>query len=80
MVGKTLIFFREGGFGVLLRRKFLGNDFFNPTLIKNALTRSIFKLEKCFYFLNGSEFCQELISTIIRVLVRHLCAKSSIKL
>ena len=28
---------------------------------------------------NGSEFCQKLIGTIIRVLVRHLPAKSGIK-
>ena len=41
---------------------------------KNALTRSIFEQEKCFFFLNGSEFRQKLIGTIIRVLVRHLCA------
>ena len=39
--------------------------------IKNALTRSIFELEKCSFFLNGSEFRQKLIGTIIRVLVRH---------
>ena len=36
---------------------------------KNALTQSIFELEKCF-FLNGSEFRQKLIGTIIRVQVR----------
>jgi len=42
--------------------------------IKNALTRSIFELEKCSFFLNGSEFRQKLIGTIIRVLVRHLRA------
>ena len=39
--------------------------------IKNALTWSIFELEKCSFFLNGSEFRQKLIGTIIRVLVRH---------
>ena len=32
---------------------------------KNALTRSIFELEKCSFFLNGSEFRQKLIGTII---------------
>ena len=42
--------------------------------IKNDLTRSIFELEKCSFFLNGSEFRQKLIGTIIRVLVRHLRA------
>ena len=31
---------------------------------KNALTRSIFELEKCSFFLNGSEFRQKLIGTI----------------
>ena len=41
---------------------------------KNALTRSVFELEKCSFFLNGSEFRQKLIGTIISVLVRHLCA------
>jgi len=41
---------------------------------KNALTRSIFELEKCSFFLNGSEFRQKLIGTIISVLVRHLRA------
>ena len=46
--------------------------------IKNALTQWIFQLEKC-VFLNGSEFCQKLIVTIIRVLVRDLCEYSSIK-
>ena len=35
--------------------------------MKNAQTRSIFKLEKCSFFLNGSEFCHILISTIISV-------------
>ena len=32
-----------------------------------------------FFFLNGSEFRQKLIGTIIRVLVRHLHAQSGIK-
>ena len=32
---------------------------------KNALIRSVFELEKCSYFLNGSEFRQKLIGTII---------------
>ena len=47
--------------------------------MKIALTRSIFELE-FFFFLNGSEFHQKLISTIIRMLVWHLRAYSSIKL
>ena len=47
--------------------------------IQNALTRSVFELEKCSFFLNGSEFRQKLIGTIIRVLVRHLRSKSGIK-
>ena len=38
---------------------------------KNALTRSVFELEECFFFLNGSEFRKKLIGTIIRVLVRQ---------
>ena len=42
-------------------------------LFQNALTRSIFKLEK-FNFLNGSEFCQKFIGIITMVLVRHLRA------
>ena len=37
--------------------------------IKNHLTRSIFELEKCSFFLNGSEYRQKLIGAIIRVLV-----------
>ena len=41
---------------------------------KNALTWSIFELQKCSFFLNGSEFRQKLIGTIIRGLVRHLRA------
>ena len=32
-----------------------------------------------FFFLNGSKFCQKLIGTIIRMLVRHLLALSGIK-
>ena len=40
--------------------------------LKTSLTRSVFELEKCSFFLNGSEFRQKLIGTIIRVLVRHL--------
>ena len=39
---------------------------------KNALTWSIFELEKCSFFLNGSEFRQKLIGTITSVLVKHL--------
>ena len=42
--------------------------------IKNSLTRSIFELEKCSFFLNGSKFRQKLIGTMFRVLVRHLRA------
>ena len=45
---------------------------------KNAVTRSVFELEKCSFFLNGSEFRQKLIRTIIRVLVQHLYAKTSL--
>ena len=44
-----------------------------------ALTRSIFELEKCFFFLNRSESRQKLIGTIIMVLVRLLRASSGIK-
>ena len=47
-------------------------------LSKNALTLSVFELEICF-FLNGSEFRQNLIGTIIRVLVRNLRAQSQIE-
>ena len=32
---------------------------------KNALTRAVFELEKFSFFLNGSEFCQKLIGSII---------------
>ena len=32
------------------------------------------------YFLNGSEYHQKFIGTIIRVLVQQLCAKSGIKI
>ena len=39
-----------------------------------VLTRSIFELEIFSFFLNGSESRQNLICTIIRVLVRHLRA------
>ena len=37
----------------------------------NALTLSIFELEKRSFFLNRSEFRQKLIGAIIRVLMRH---------
>ena len=47
---------------------------------KIVLTWSIFEIEKCSFFLNGSEFCQKLICSIIRVLVRHPHAYSGIKL
>ena len=33
--------------------------------LKNSLTRPFFELEKCSFFLNGSEFRQKLIGTII---------------
>ena len=45
--------------------------------IKTSLTWSVFELEICF-FLNRSEFRQNLIGTIIRVLVRNLRAQSEI--
>ena len=48
--------------------------------LKNSLTRPFFELEKCSFFLNGSESSQKLISTIIMVLVRHLRAQSGIKI
>ena len=38
--------------------------------MKNTLTRSIFEVEK-YSFLNGSEFCQKLIGTIISVIIIH---------
>ena len=33
--------------------------------LKTSLIRSVFELEKCSFFLNGSEFRQKLIGTII---------------
>ena len=49
-------------------RDFYGNF---KEFIKIALTPSIFELEKCSFFLNGSEFRQKLIGAIIRVLIRQ---------
>ena len=40
-------------------------------LSKDALTLSVFELEKCYFFLNRSEFRQKLIGTIINGLVRN---------
>ena len=48
------------------------SDLLLKIFTKNGLTQSIFELEKRSFFLNGSEFRQKLIGTIIRVLVRHL--------
>ena len=47
-------------------------------LCKNALTSSFFELEKCYFILNKSEFRQNSIVTIIRVLVRNIRAQSEI--
>ena len=47
-------------------------------LSKNVLTLSVFELEKCFYFLNRSEFHQKLIGNIIRGLVRNQRSYSEI--
>ena len=38
---------------------------------KRALTCSIFELEKCSFFLNGSEFRQKLIGNVISELGRQ---------
>ena len=47
-------------------------------LSKKALTSSVFELERCSFFLNRSEFRQNLIGTIIRVLVQNLRAHSEV--
>ena len=38
---------------------------------KTALTRSILELEKCSFFLNGSEFRQKLIGNVVSELRRQ---------
>ena len=43
-------------------------------IYKKFLTQTIFELE--IFFLNGAEYHQKLIGTLIRVLVRHLRALS----
>ena len=49
-------------------------------LSKIALTLSVFELERCFFLkINRSEFRQNLLGTIIRVLVRNLRAQSEIR-
>ena len=51
---------------------------YKQSLSKKALTSSVFELEKCSLFLNRSEFRQNLVGNIIRVLVRNLRAQSEI--
>ena len=63
-----------GQFEILLLRSYKIYYWKFEKFMKNALTRSIFEVEKCSFFINGSEFRQKLIGTIIRVLGQHLRA------
>ena len=47
--------------------------------LKNAVTLSIFELEKCSLHQNGVEFQKKMIGTIISRLVRQLLAQSGIR-